>query len=156
MEVIQRAGFKIAGLKITTSNSQAMDEWSIGMAWNDFFAKNIFEKIPNKIDDRIYWVYLNFEDGFSGDSLNKKYDLIIGCKVSDFDGLPKWLSGWEVPEQNYAKFVAVGNLPWAVIKVWEKIWSSDIGKNYTTDFEVYSEKSQKWKNSEVDIYVWVN
>jgi len=156
METIQRAGFKVAGLRITTSNTEAMNWWTIGMAWNDFFAKNIFEKIPNKIDDRIYGVYLNFEEGFSEDIENKKYDLIIGCKVSDFEWLPKWLSGWEVPEQQYAKFIAVGDLPRAVIKEWENIWNSDIEKNYTVDFEVYSEKSQKWKNSEVDIYVWVN
>ncbi|QFR38919.1 AraC family transcriptional regulator [Candidatus Gracilibacteria bacterium 28_42_T64] len=156
MERIQRAGFKVAGLKITTSNTQAINEGSIGIAWNDFFSKNIFAKIPNKIDDRIYAVYSNFEEGFSEDNMDKKYDLIIGCKVSDFTGLPKWLSSAEVPEQEYAKFVAIGNLPRAVLKTWEEIWESDIPKNNTFDFEVYSEKSQKGNNSEVDVYVGVN
>jgi len=55
------------------------------MAWNDFFAKKIFEKIPNKIEDRIYGVYHNFEEGFSENTMDKTYELIIGCKVSDFE-----------------------------------------------------------------------
>jgi predicted transcriptional regulator YdeE len=121
-----------------------------------FFGKDIYSKIPNKIDDRIYAVYGNFEEWFSQDSENKNYDLIIGCKVESLEWLPKWLSNIEIPEQDYAKFVAVWNMPWAVLKQWEHIWNSDIKKNFSVDFEVYSQKSQQGKNSEVDIYVWVD
>jgi predicted transcriptional regulator YdeE len=39
--------------------------------------------------------------------MNKKYDLIIGCKTSDSQGLLKWLSAVDIPEQNYAKHVAL-------------------------------------------------
>jgi predicted transcriptional regulator YdeE len=43
----------------------------------------------------------------------------------------------------------------SVVKTWEDIWNSDIKKSNTVDFEVYGYNSQKWKDSEVDIYIWV-
>lgn len=156
MEIIPRTGFTVAGFKITTNNKEAMKNESIAQAWNMFFGKDIYSKIPNKIDDRIYSVYWNFEEGFAQDSMEKNYDMIIGCKVESLEWLPKWLSNIEIPEQDYAKFTAIWNMPGAVIKEWENIWNSKIKKNFSVDFEVYSEKSQKGKHSEVDIYVWVN
>ncbi|MCP4523072.1 MAG: hypothetical protein GY828_02530 [Candidatus Gracilibacteria bacterium] len=155
MEIIPRTKFIVAGLKITTNNTSAMKNDTISEAWSMFFGKDVYSKIPNKIDDRIYAVYGNFEENFSEDNMKKNYDMIIGCKVESLDGLPKWLSSIEIPEQDYAKFVAVGNMPGAVLKEWENIWSSQINKNFSVDFEVYSEKSQKGKLSEVDIYVGV-
>jgi hypothetical protein len=39
-----------------------MEKETIAQAWNMFFGKDIYSKIPNKIDDRIYAVYGNFEE----------------------------------------------------------------------------------------------
>lgn len=156
MEIIKRVGFTIAGYKITTNNKDAMEKGTIGIAWEHFFEKGVFNKVPNKADERIYAVYTNFEEGFSEDSMNKNYDFIIGCKLDNNEGLPKWLSEVKIPEQKYAKYVAIWELPFSVVKTWEEIWESDMKKNNTVDFEVYGYNSQKWKNSEVDIYLWIN
>jgi len=155
MEIIPRAWFTVAGYKIRTSNKEAFEQGTIWGAWEHFFTKGIFDKVDNKMDDRIYAVYSNFEEGFEEDTMNKEYDLIIGCKTSDTTGLLKWLSAVDIPEQNYAKHIAIGELPWSVVTTWEEIWNSDIKKNNTVDFEVYGYNSQKWKDSEVDIYIWV-
>jgi predicted transcriptional regulator YdeE len=156
MEIIKRAGFTVAGYKITTNNKDAMEKGTIGMAWEHFFEKGIFNKVPNKLDERIYAVYTNFEEWFSEDSVNKNYDLIIGCKTSDPDGMAKWLNEVEIPEQNYSKYVAIWELPYSVVNTWEEIWKSDVKKNNTVDFEVYGYNSQKGDDSEVDIYLWMN
>ena len=36
---------------------------------------------------------------------------------------------------------------------WSKIWEMDLDRKYTADFEVYGERVQNPKDSEVDIYV---
>jgi predicted transcriptional regulator YdeE len=107
MEIIKRAGFTVAGYKITTNNKEAAEKGTIGYAWEHFFEKGIFDRVPNKMDERIYVVYTNFAKGFAEDNMNTNYDVIIGCKTSDTEGLAKWLNEVEVPEQNYAKYVAI-------------------------------------------------
>ena len=45
MEAVQRAGFTVVGLKITTSNKEAMTQGTIGKAWENFFGKDVFESL---------------------------------------------------------------------------------------------------------------
>ena len=51
--------------------------------------------------------------------------------------------------------MAKGEIPNAVANAWSDIWLKDeeLNRKYTYDFEVYGEKSQNEKNSEVEIYV---
>jgi predicted transcriptional regulator YdeE len=45
---------KIAGLKIRTSNKNAMENQTIAAAWNDFFEQEIFLQIEQRLDQNIY------------------------------------------------------------------------------------------------------
>lgn len=156
METIRWEKMKIAGLKIRTSNKNAMENQTIAAAWNDFFEQEIFLQIEQRLDQNIYWVYANFDEWFSSDSLNKEYDLFIGCKVpDDFEAFDN-IEILEIPEQNYQVFTAKWKLPDAVIQQWEKIWKSGVSKNFSYDIEVYGDKSQLWDQSEVDILIGVN
>lgn len=48
-------------------------------------------------------------------------------------------------------------MPDAVIGIWKEIWVKDkeLNREYSTDFEVYGEKSLNGENSEIEIYIGV-
>ena len=114
--------------------------------------ENIKDRIPNKIDDSIYCLYSNYE----GDHL-QPYDVIIGCKVSDNTNVPEGMINHSVNTGNSTKFIAKGSLVKgeAVVNTWFRIWEADIDRTFSTDYEVYDERSSDIHNAEVDIYISV-
>ena len=66
------------------------------------------------------------------------------------------MTGKEIEDNNYKVYTAKGKMPDAVVNQWMEIWSdSELKRAYTSDFEVYGEKSQDPANAEVDIYIAV-
>jgi len=57
-----------------------------------------------------------------------------------------------------AKFTAKGSLVngEAVVNTWYEIWKADIDRSFTTDFEVYDERSENRDHAEVDIFIALN
>jgi predicted transcriptional regulator YdeE len=54
----------------------------------------------------------------------------------------------------FAKFTAKGNLNQGIVfSEWSKIWSMELDRKYTADFELYGEKAQNRENAEVDIFI---
>ena len=143
------APFQIIGISVRTSNQENQAATDIPALWNQFISENILEKIPNKIDAEIYSIYTNYE----GDH-TKPYDTILGCKVSSLDHIPKGMIGQAFEGGKVAKFTSKGNLEDNIIyKTWLDIWTVDLDRTYTADFEVYGAKSLDRANAEVDIFV---
>jgi predicted transcriptional regulator YdeE len=44
----------------------------------------------------------------------------------------------------YKKFIAKGEMPQAIVKLWQYIWKNDkkLNRKYTADFEVYNQDSE--------------
>lgn len=141
--------FTVIGIKVRTINdgSAAKD---LPKLWERFMSEQIFENIPNKLNQSIYCLYTNYE----GDHTNP-YDAILGCKVSSINDIPKGMISHTVPSSLGAKFVAKGSIinGEAVINTWFDIWKSDLDRSFQTDFEVYDERSRNIENAEVDIYI---
>ncbi|MEM9548048.1 MAG: GyrI-like domain-containing protein [Bacteroidota bacterium] len=152
MEKTEIKSFDVVGIKIRTANdgSAATD---LPKLWGRFMEANLKEKIPNKADDSIYFLYSNYE----GDH-TQPYDAIIGCKVSSLDKIPDGMISHHVEAGNMAKFVAKGSLikGEAIINKWFEIWKSGADRSFTTDFEVYDERSKDIQNAEVDIFISLN
>lgn len=148
--MIKITGFKIIGISIETTNENGKAAEDLGHLWGRFFAENIIEKIPGKVNNEIYSIYTDYESDFKG-----KYTSIIGLKVNSIEDIPNGLIGREFKRENFIKYLAKGEMPNAVVEVWKEIWSKDneLKRSYTYDFEVYNEKSQDGENSEVEIYV---
>ena len=142
-------GFTIVGIKTRTSNDGSAGK-DIPNLWSKFMDNELKSKIPNRIDDSIYCLYTNYEVDHT-----QPYDVVIGCKVSSVDSLPEGMIEHKVTASNGAKFVAKGSLVKgeAVINTWFKIWKTELDRTYTTDFEVYDNRSNDIHNAEVDIYV---
>ena len=145
--------FKVIGISIRTTNANNQSQQDLGKLWGQFFAENIIEKIPNKISSQILCIYTDYESDYTGE-----YTTIIGVLVSTLDEIPSELIGREFESDNFQKFVAKGETQSAVVNTWIDIWKRDeeLNRKYSYDFEVYGEKSQNGKNSEVEIFIAIN
>jgi predicted transcriptional regulator YdeE len=72
-------------------------------------------------------------------------------KVKSLDSIPAGLIGRKFEKENYTKFVAQGEMPQAVIELWQEIWNKDekLNRKYTADFEVYGENLTTEKNQKL-------
>ena len=143
---------KIIGISVETTNQNGKAIEDLGKLWGRFYAENVIEKIPNKINEEVYAVYTDYENDYRG-----KYTTIIGMAVSSLDKIPDGLVGRAFEAQNFKKFIAKGDMPNAVGKTWKEIWDKDaeLNRSYIYDYEVYGSKSQNGANAEVDIYIGI-
>lgn len=143
-------GFKIIGISTRTTNKDNQAQHDLGRLWEQFYAENIFDKIPNKISNEILTIYTDYKSDFTED-----YTTMIGVPVSTLDKIPDGLTGLEFQAENFQKFTAKGEMPNAVVNTWSDIWQRDkeLNRKYSYDFEVYGERSQNGEHSEVEIFI---
>lgn len=143
--------FYIVGISVRTTNESGQSAKDIPQLWQRFFAENIVEKIPNKLDATVYTVYTDYESDYT-----QPYTTVIGCKVANLNEVPKGMVGISVPGGTFTKFTAKGDIhKGAVYHEWLKIWKTPLSRKYTADFEVYGEKAQNPQAAEVDIFIAV-
>ena len=140
--------FDVVGVSIVTDNAKGTDD--INALWEQFFAQSVGQKLDNKIDDVIYAVYSDYE----GDH-EAPYRLTIGYRVSN-DNTPEDMHRVGVQTGEYAMMSAAGEQPKALIETWEAIWSSDLGRSFKTDFEVYGPRFFEAGVHEVLVHVGVD
>lgn len=149
MKEMQIESFDVVGIKVRTANDGSAGK-DLPMLWGKFMGEQLKDKIPNKINDSIYCLYTNYD----GDH-TEPYDAILGCRVSSIEDIPEGMVVHNIESTNGAKFTAKGSLikGEAVINTWFEIWKSGLDRTFTTDFEVYDERSSDIENAEVDIYI---
>ncbi|HOO81210.1 MAG TPA: GyrI-like domain-containing protein [Alphaproteobacteria bacterium] len=139
--------FDVVGISTITDNQKGTDD--INALWERFFSESIGQQILDKTDDAIYAVYSDYQ----GDH-EAPYRLTIGYRVSN-DACAIDMHRVRVQPQEYAVMSAAGEQPKALIETWEAIWSSDIERSYTTDFEVYGPRFFEQGVNEVLVHVGV-
>ncbi len=144
-----RPSFQIIGISLRTTNENGQAGRDIPQLWQRFFAENILEKIPNKSGTTIYSVYTDYEKDYT-----RPYTVILGCRVTDSQTIPEGMVAKTIPEGNFAQFIAQGH-PSSnpVFNEWVKIWNANLDRDYSADYEVYSEKAHNPENAEVDIFI---
>jgi predicted transcriptional regulator YdeE len=141
--------FFIIGISVKTTNANNQAATDIPGLWQKFMSENIALNIPNKIDAAVYSVYCRYESDYTA-----PYTTLLGCKVSSIENIPAGFDYIEIAGGNYEQFEAKGNLmEGAVYKTWVDIWNTNLPRAYTTDFEVYDEKSADPSNAMVDIFI---
>jgi predicted transcriptional regulator YdeE len=147
--MIKLNAFYIIGISIKTTNAGNQAATDIPGLWQKFMSENIALNIPNKIDDTVYSVYCRYESDY-----NAPYTTLLGCKVSSIENIPAGFDYIEIAGGNYEQFAAKGNLMEGIVyKKWVDIWNTNLPRAYTTDFEVYDEKSADPSNAMVDIFI---
>jgi predicted transcriptional regulator YdeE len=143
--------FYIIGKAIRTTNEHGKSATDIPQLWEKFFSESSIAEIPNKIDHTVYCVYTDYEKDHT-----RPYTTILGCRVNSLNEIPEGFTGKIIEGGNYTQMQAKGKTSQGIVFLeWVKIWSSDMPRTYTTDFEVYGEKARDPDNAEVDIFVAV-
>ncbi|MCU0451144.1 MAG: effector binding domain-containing protein [Bernardetiaceae bacterium] len=143
--------FMVIGLAVRTTNQNNQASHDIGALWQRFLGQQLAASIPNRVGQAIYCLYTDYELDHT-----RPYTAILGCPVSSLEQVPPGLVGHQVPGGQYAKHVAKGSLPQgAVYRAWAEIWQADLARQYSTDFEVYTERAYNPEDAEVDIFVAV-
>ena len=145
--------FKLIGLKLNgkTKNENGQSGKDCGELWQHFEQNKIAEHIPNKISDTIYAVYYDYESDENG-----LFSYFIGCKVEEHTEKPEGLDEITIPEQNYHKETAKGQMTGCIADAWTRIWNANLDRKFGFDFEVYDERSFDWNNAEIDIFLSIN
>jgi predicted transcriptional regulator YdeE len=152
MNTIPLGPLKIIGLAVRTTNRNNQAAQDIGNLWQQLYAGQWLEKIPNAVGAEIYSVYTDYVSDYTD-----AYTTLIGLQVSSLEHIPEGLIGREFEVEHFIKFTAKGAMPQAVVDTWNEIWSKDseLNRKYTYDLEVYGTQSQQGADSEVEIYISV-
>jgi predicted transcriptional regulator YdeE len=68
--------------------------------------------------------------------------------------IPSGLDTQVIPEGKYEKFVVHGDVQQAVVAFWTKLWSMNLDRKYSCDFEEY-QSGCEMHNAEIHIYISV-
>lgn len=143
--------FTIIGISVRTTNENQQAAKDIPALWEKFMSESSIEKIPNKISNDIYCIYTEYESDHT-----KPYTTILGCKVENSTEIPAGMVSKKIATTDYQKFTAKGNLQeGTVYNKWLEIWNEDLNRKFTSDFEIYGEKTMNPTNAEVDIFIAV-
>jgi predicted transcriptional regulator YdeE len=140
----------VAGITIQTNNSDPNMSKAIGETWQKFFAGGIYQSIPNKQNSNSIGLYTNYEN-----KINGSYDMMVCCEVSNVENLSDGIDIKRIKEGRYAKFIAKGNVQKAVAEFWERLWTMNLDRKYSFDFEEYKGEGNM-VNAEINIYISIN
>lgn len=140
----------VVGIARRTSNAEAQN--SIPGCWQEFLQMNGPARIPNRaVPPVMYAVYSDYEKDWTG-----QYSYLLGCVVKRADRVPEGMEVRQIPAQTYAVFRAKGKMPDEIVAAWADIWSSDLPRTYTYDFEVYDKRFTRPVAKEADVCVAVD
>lgn len=149
-EIVELEEKMVAGLKIRTSNSDPAMSSSIGAIWQRFFGEGIYQSIPSKKNDKSIGLYMNYENDVKG-----AYDVMVCCEIQNSSSLPERVQSETIPAGKYAKFIIQGQVQKAVAEFWMKLWSMELDRKYSCDFEEYQSGSDM-DHAEIHIYISLN
>lgn len=137
----------VVGLTIRTSNNDPGMGQSIGSLWQKFFADGVYQSISNKQNGNSIGLYTNYESNVHG-----AYDMVVCCEVANTTSLPTGVDTRIIPAGRYAKFVVYGHVQTAVAEFWSKLWSMNLDRKYSCDFEEY-QSGPDMNHAEIHIYI---
>jgi predicted transcriptional regulator YdeE len=146
-EIVELNEKTVVGLTLRTSNSDENMTKAIGGLWQSFYGDGIYQSILNKQNNCSIGLYSNYENGASG-----AYDVTVCCEVSKAEKLPIGVEVKTISSGKYAKFVVRGHMQTAVGEFWMKLWSMDLNRRYSCDFEEYQSEGDM-ENCEIHIYI---
>jgi len=138
----------VVGKSIRTTNENGQSMQDIGKMWQDFLGQGYYDIIANQATGKGIGLYTEYDSDAS-----KPYTFMCCLEVSNEDGTE--LETRRIRAGKYAKFTIKGNPMEAVGKAWQAIWSMDLDRKFSDDFEVYHNDSEDMENQTIDIYVSV-
>lgn len=149
MQTVKIEPFHVIGISIRTTNENGQATEEIADLWGRFLSENLLDEIPNKVNNNIYSLYTDYQ----GDE-TQPYTTVLGCQVNDLENVPEGMVGRSFSGGEYSKSTAKGDLMQGlIVNEWKRIWTENLDRAYTTDFELFAENAQNPNDAEVEFYV---
>lgn len=140
-EIVNLDKKTIVGVSAVTSNEDPKMGEVIGGLWEKLYMGGVNAAIKNKINEYAIGLYSDYSNG--------KYCVTAGNEVSKAENDD--LTVKTIPAGRYAKFSVHGHMEKAVAEAWGEIWTTELERSFTGDFEEYL--NSDWENADIDIYV---
>ncbi|MBP6492176.1 MAG: AraC family transcriptional regulator [Clostridia bacterium] len=140
-EIVNLDKKTIVGVSAVTSNEDPKMSEVIGGLWEKLYMGGVNAEIKNKINEYAIGLYSDYSNG--------KYCVTAGNEVSKAENDD--LTVKTIPAGRYAKFSVHGHMEKAVAEAWGEIWTTELERSFTGDFEEYL--NSDWENADIDIYV---
>ena len=143
MKIVKYENTVVKGIAVRTDNASEMNPSTakIGALWEEFY-QQIAPHLSEK--SNVFGLYTNYESDHNG-----AFD-VVAC--SDVLGKNN-ASSFQIQSGHYLVFKGAGEMPQAVIDLWNKVWeyfeseSCEHTRAFTSDFELYK------NDKEIEIYI---
>ena len=146
-EIVNLNEKQVVGLSARTNNHDPKMGEIIGGLWMMFHQDGIFENIREKANMCSIGMYSDYESDMNGE-----YDITVCSEVLSRENQPGGTVLKSIPAGKYAKFLVKGHMQKACIDFWTKLWTMDLERAYTCDFEEY-QPGGDIENSEIHMYI---
>lgn len=150
-ETINLCEMTVAGLLVRTTNENGRAMSDIGRVWEEFLKIDGYNAIKNKVNSKNIGLYTGYEGDFT-----KPYNFLACCEISEAGELPGKMVTKTIPAGTYAKFTVKGHVQRAVGEFWTNLWSMQLDRKYSCDFEEYQNNSGDMDHQEIHIYIALN
>lgn len=140
-EIVELKERKIVGYCARTSNDSLEMQGIIGGLWQKLYTPANASAIANRTNEYAIGLYSDY----SGEN-NEEYDVTVGFEVSEITQI-EGTTVKVIPAGKYAKFSVHGDMVQAVADSWREIWSTQLKRTFTGDFEEYTSMT------DIDIYI---
>lgn len=153
--ILQKPSMIVVGIACRTSNAPDAAPHDLPKLWGRFYQESIAAQIPNKASKDIIALYCEYEGDYTA-----PYTCVIGCPVTSAHEVPQGMVAKIIPSATYAVYPVVGEFPKSLIDTWGRIWSTDLKRTYTGDFELYKDILPSGcligSNQELDVFVAIH
>lgn len=147
-EIVELKEKIVEGICIKTTNEEGKSIKDIANAWKEFFEAGIYNEIENKVNNKTIGLYTDYEGDYT-----EPYNFLVCTEVDKKSKDAKNRVIKVIPKGKYAKFIINGDVQKSVGEAWSKIWSMNLKRKYTCDFEEYQNNSNDMNNQEIHIYI---
>ncbi|MDB4919817.1 GyrI-like domain-containing protein [Mucilaginibacter sp.] len=149
-EISSQNQFYLTGISVRTTNQNGQSQKDIGGLWTKFTTGNMMQQIAGRLTDDMYCVYTDYETDHTG-----AHTAVLGCKVNSLDNIPGGFIGITIPADKYQVYYLEGQFPANIGEAWQQIWTSDIDRKYTADYDFYKADPKSFEETESRIYLAV-
>lgn len=156
-KIVTLETFDIIGIKCRSSNAnEASGKGCIGQQWEHLMSEGLLRKIPDRADNNIVAVYMEYASDKDGD-----YTYILGAKVKPGTAAPPGMAKTTVQAGRFAVFTSDKGPVQEVVRAnWKRVWGLPKwqpggDRLYQSDFELYDERAADPKHAEMDIFIRV-
>lgn len=147
-EIVELKEKIVEGICIKTTNEEGKSIKDIANVWKEFFEAGIYNEIENKVNNKTIGLYTDYEGDYT-----RPYNFMVCTEVEKKSKDIKNREVKVIPKGKYARFIINGDVQKSVGEAWSKIWSMNLKRKYTCDFEEYQNNSNDMNNQEIHIYI---